>query len=155
MKLNIPLKFFLLIVAMCLLTSDGFSQRRERHRKFDPVQFQKELEQYITTAAGLTPAEAGAFFPVYREMQKKQRVLFEQMRRYRVVDTTNDCACRKALKKQDELDIELKTMQRDYHERFMRIISPSKVFKALKAEDDFHRQALRKVAGKPRPEHRK
>lgn len=41
MKLNIPLKFFLLIVAMCLLTSDGFSQRRERHRKFDPVQFQK------------------------------------------------------------------------------------------------------------------
>ena len=122
---------------MCLLTSDGFSQRRERHRKFDPVQFQKELEQYITTAAGLTPAEAGAFFPVYREMQKKQRVLFEQMRRYRVVDTTNDCACRKALKKQDELDIELKTMQRDYHERFMRIISPSKVFKAVESRGRF------------------
>lgn len=149
------MKYFLLFVAMCLFTTDASAQRKPNHKRFDPARFQIEMEQYITTSAGLTPAEAGAFFPIYREMRKKQRALFEQMRRLRVVDLTDNDACRKAVEKQDELDIEIKTIQRDYHERFMRTIPPAKVLKALKAEDDFHRQAFKNAASKSQPRHKR
>ena len=47
-------------------------QAQNPNKRFDPARFEAELEQFITTSAGLTPNEASAFFPLYREMQKKQ-----------------------------------------------------------------------------------
>ena len=47
---------------------------------FDPERFEVELEQFIATDAALTPQEASVFFPLYKEMQTKQRFLFNKMR---------------------------------------------------------------------------
>lgn len=128
--------------------TDASAQRKHKRQAFDPAQFQRELEQFITTNAGLTPGEAEKFFPLYREMQNKQRALFEQMRRYRFADTNNNATSEEAIRKQDELDIEMKILQRDYHEKFMRVIPAGKVFQVIKAEDKFHRQAFKRIAGK-------
>ena len=37
--------------------------------KFDPEQFQAELEKFITAEVSLSQAESAAFFPVYRELR--------------------------------------------------------------------------------------
>ncbi len=148
MKTFSQLRYLVLMLLICLSMTDVSAQKKHKAPPFDPARFQKELEQFITTNAALTPTEAAKFFPLYREMQNKQRALFEQMRRYRFADTKNNKASAEAIKKQDELDIEMKFLQRDYHEKFMRVIPAGKVFQVIKAEDKFHRRAFKRMAGK-------
>ena len=117
--------------------------------KFDPQQFQANMEQFITTEAALSPKQAEAFFPVYREMQKKQRVLFDQQRRLRhikptdeagCIKPTDEAGCREAIQKSDDCELQLKEVQLQYHKKFMKILPASKVYDVLRAEEKFHRQ---------------
>ncbi len=112
---------------------------------FDPKKFQADLEQFITAHAGLNPEEAAKFFPVYEQMMKKMRMLFDEMRRYHHVNPCDEEACANAVRKQDEIDLELKRLQQEYHQRFMLILPASKVLSIIKAEEKFHRQAFQKV----------
>lgn len=130
------------IALLLALTVEAQGQRP----KFDPVKFQADLEQYITMKAALSPKEAASFFPLYREMMKKQRAIFGAMRRYRHADICNNKACEEAILKQDEADIQIKELQRSYHKKFMQILPAGKVFQIIKAEDRFHRQAFKRVA---------
>lgn len=93
----------------------------------------------------LTPAEASEFFPVYREMRKKQLAYFRKERCFRKVDTKDAKACAEAIRKRDKNEVELKVLQKNYHERFLTILPATKVFKILKAERKFHRQCFRKA----------
>lgn len=119
---------------------------RPPHPPFDPVKFEKELEQFIVTEAALTPSESAKFFPVYREMRKKQIAYFGNMQRNRFVDTSDNKACERAIREADQRDLDLKLLQREYHEKFMVILSPAKAMKVIRAEEKFHRQIFRKAA---------
>ena len=67
MKHVIPVIFF----TFCLLVSSATAQPQRGQRRFNPQKFQAELEQFISTEAGLTPQESAAFFPVYRDMRNR------------------------------------------------------------------------------------
>ena len=108
--------------------------------KFDPERYNAELQQFITQEAALSPQEAAKFFPLYREMQTKQRALFQQMHRYKRIKPNDEKSCREYIKKCDELDLHIKELQQLYHNKFLKILSASKVYDVLKAEDKFHRQ---------------
>lgn len=108
--------------------------------KFDPNRYNAELQQYITREAALSPQEAAKFFPLYREMQQKQRILFQQVHRYKRIKPTDEKSCRENIKKCDELDVQIKELQQLYHNKFLKILPASKVYDILKAEDKFHRQ---------------
>lgn len=134
------------LVAMLMLCLASVSaQGKGKARGFDPKRFEAELEQYIVTKAGLTPKESAKFFPLYRKMGKKMRMLFDEMRRYHHVNPKDNDACAEAIRRQDEIDIELKQLQQEYHAKFMIILPASKVLSIIKAEGDFHRQAFRKM----------
>lgn len=133
----------MLMISLVSLASQP--QGRKHHGGFDPKRFQAELEQFITTNACLTPREAAKFFPVYRQMGKKMRMIFDEMRRTRHADPNDNEACAEAIRRQDELDIQLKQLQQEYHSRFMTILSPKKVFSVIKAEERFHRQAFKRM----------
>ena len=45
----------------------------QEQQKFSPEKFDAELQEFITAQAKLTPQEATKFFPIYKEMQGKQR----------------------------------------------------------------------------------
>lgn len=116
--------------------------------KFDPTKFKAELEQFITTEAGLTPAEASKFFPLFEEMFNKQHKMFKEMRLLRKYKPTNDAACRDAIAKIDSLEIEMKKLNQAYHKRFFKILPASKVFDIIKAEAKFHRNAFKRMKKK-------
>ena len=120
----------------------------QRHHRppFDPSKFEKELEQFIVTEAALTPSESAKFFPVFREMRKKQMSYFSEMQRNRFVDTSDNKACERAIREADQRDLDLKLLQREYHEKFMVILSPAKAMKVIRAEEKFHRQIFKKAA---------
>lgn len=128
-----------LLVALTVAAQAPNSQPQ----RFSPEKFQADLEQYITKEACLTPQEAAKLFPVYREMQSKQRSVFERQRKLGWVKPADEKGCEKAIKQRDELDLELKRIQQTYHHKFLSIISASKLYDVINAEDRFHRQMLR------------
>lgn len=114
-------------------------------KKFDPVQFEADLEQFVATEARLTPTESATFFPLYREMRKKQMAYFGYHRRWHFVDESDDKACAEAIRRLDSNDLEIKRLQQLYHEKFLHILPASKVFRIIKAEEKFHRQQFKRA----------
>ena len=128
----------------------GFSGRQQggmpqmqQQMKFSPEKFQADLEQYITKKACLTPQEAAKFFPIYKEMQSKQRAVYERQRQLGWVKPADEKGCEKVIRQRDKYDLELKRIQQTYHNKFLSVISASKLYDVLNAEDRFHRQMLR------------
>ena len=135
-----------LILTFALSTVDSQGQRG----KFTLERFQAELEQYITKKAGLTPKEASQFFPVYSEMLSKQRAIHKDIKNLKRIKPVTDLECQKNIRKRDELDMKMKELQKKYHEKFMQILPPKKVYDILKAEDRFHRQMFKRAADRRR-----
>ena len=131
-----------ILISMMLLLSGVMTQAQEA-RKFSPEKFQAEMEQFITKEAGLTAEEAAKFFPLFREMQQKQRAIFEKVRKEGFTKPVDDATCRKLVERRDACELEQKKIQQTYHQKFFSVISPSKVFDVLIAEERFHRRAFR------------
>lgn len=132
----------ILLVMIFALTIAAQDQQQPQ-QKFSPERFQAELEQFIAKEACLTPQEKAAFFPIYKEMQAKQRTVFSRQRQLGKVKPADEKGCEQAIRKRDEYDLELKRIQQTYHNKFLGVLSASKLYDVLKAEDCFHRQMLR------------
>ena len=133
------------LISMIFLLSGVLVCQADEPQKFSPEKFQAEMEQFIAKEAGLTADESAKFFPVYREMQQKQRAVFGKMRQEGRVKPTDDASCKRLVQKRDEVELELKKIQQIYHNKFFTVLSPSKVFDVLRAEEKFHRQAFRNM----------
>lgn len=133
----------LMILMLC--TFGVANGQHRKHPPFNPAKFEADLEQFITVNACLSPSQAASFFPVYRQMMKKQRALFDEMRRLRMINLKDNEACEEAIRKQDELDIQIKQLQQEYHGRFLMMLPANKVLSIIKAEEKFHRQIFRKM----------
>lgn len=136
--------FFSLFSVLLILLPTAAGVPNNRTSKFDPAAFEAAMEQYVATAAGLSPAEAGRFFPLYRELHRKMRGYFMEKSMYRHTDTNDDEASCKAIKRLDEIDLKMKELQQHYHEAFMKVLPAGKVLKIIKAESRFHRQFFKK-----------
>lgn len=145
------MKSVLFSCCLALMVFLSASAQEQQKEKFSPEKFQAELEQFITKEACLTPQEATKFFPLYREMQKKQRGIFNQMKALGKIKPAEESECRKAIQKRDELELELKGIQQSYHNKFFSVLSASKVFDVIKAEDRFHRKTFRNWGNGKRP----
>lgn len=133
----------LMILMLCTFGVANGQHRKRPH--FNPAKFEADLELFITVNACLSPSQAASFFPVYRQMMKKQRALFDEMRRLRMINPKDNEACEEAIRKQDELDIQIKQLQQEYHGRFLMMLPANKVLSIIKAEEKFHRQIFKKM----------
>lgn len=132
-----------LIFSLLFALTISAQEQQPSQQKFSPERFQAELEQYITKHACLTPKEAAKFFPIYKEMQHKQRAIFDRQRQLDKVKPADEKGCETAIRQRDEYDLELKRIQQTYHNKFLGVLSASKLYDVLKAENGFHRQMLR------------
>ena len=133
------------LIILMLCTFGVANGQHRKHPPFNPAKFEADLEQFITVNACLSPSQAASFFPVYRQMMKKQRALFDEMRRLRMINPKDNEACEEAIRKQDELDIQIKQLQQEYHGRFLMMLPANKVLSIIKAEEKFHRQIFKKM----------
>lgn len=120
---------------------------QDKKPRFSPEKFQADLEQFITKEACLTQQEAARFFPVYREMMKKQRCVFERIRKLGKNKPADEAGCMEVIKQRDKLELEQKKIQQTYNNKFLAIIPAKKLFDVIKAEDRFHRCMLKKSSG--------
>ena len=136
-------KLCLLFVSFMLAMSVGAQDQQQR---FSPEKFDAELQEYLTNEAKITPQEAAKFFPLYMEMQNKQRALFERQRKLLMTHPEEESECLKAIRERDEVELEMKRNQKNYHKRFLEIMPASKLYQVLNAEDRFHRRYLRRMS---------
>lgn len=123
-----------------------------KHKHFDPQQFEMSLEQFVITEACLSPGEAELFFPLYREYMEKQRALRADERLHCNYKPATEKECREAIEYSDNIDIEMKELQKEYHRKYMRVLPANKVYDIIKAIDRFHRDCFKgaKQNGKKR-----
>lgn len=131
----------ILIIFTFLLTAT--MTMAQEQKKFSPEKFQAELEAYITKEAKFTAEEAAKFFPLLREMQQKQRDLYGRMRKLGKEKPATEEGCATAIRERDKLNVELRQLEQCYHKKMVQVVSPLKVYDAIKAETVFHRQMMK------------
>ena len=142
--LNYMKRLSLLLFILGLLAVGTYAQQGQ---KFDPAKFEAEQQQFITKAAGLTDREAARFFPLFREMQAKQRAIYERQRKLGFKKPADEKGCAESIRQRDQIDLELKQIQQNYHNKFLRVMPASKLWEVLQAEDRFFRMKLRSWGG--------
>lgn len=133
--------FFLLLMATLTIQA-------QEQPKFSPEKFEADLEAFITREAKLTEHEAAKFFPLNREMHQKQRAIYARIGKLYTGIGNDDKACAKAIRESDRLNVELRQVEQQYHEKMMRVIPASKLSAAIAAENRFHRQMMRGWGGR-------
>ena len=138
-----------LTILMLIISMSVAAQGKKE--KFNPQKFLAELETRIIEEANLTQQEAAKFIPVYREMSKKQHHLYKQLKSYRRLDNADEDAYKKAIVSTDDIEVKLKKIQQQYHQKFLNILPASKVYNILRIEKRFHRQEFSKKISREHP----
>ena len=138
------MKKVILILCLFVFGITMMAQSQQRG-KFNPEEFKAKLESYVTSQAGFTQSEAQAFYPIYHEMKGKQRQL--QHRIYKLknnppTENADDKDYALIIQKIKDLGVENAQLEVNYYKKMCNAVSPQKVYKAMCAEDKFHRQML-------------
>jgi len=115
-------------------------------KKFDPEKFTREQEAFITKEAKLSPQDAAKFFPLFRELQQKQRAIYAQQRKISKAKPQNEKEASRLISNRDELDMRMIKLQSTYHTKFCKILPATKVYLCLQAEERYKRHIMNKIA---------
>lgn len=125
-------------------------------KQFSPEQYIKDMREYICKKACLSPMEAQAFFPIYFEMQNKQRQNNEERMRlaWSIKEDSPENEYERVLEKMIELEIKDKQLEKEYQKKFHKILSYKKIYKVRMAAYRFNMQAMRRFTPNRRNENR-
>ena len=116
-------------------------------RKFSPKEFRTNLERFITKHAGFTSEESQAFYPLYHEMKDRQRdvqhTIFKLKEGLKPNASEEDYA--KTIQSITSLNRKKSQIGETYYKKMCQAVPASKVYRAMLAEDKFHRQMLGKM----------
>ena len=114
--------------------------------KFDREVFMAKRNAYITASAGLTADEAAAFIPIENEMQRKKfeigRDCRKLARRSRSKEGLTEEEQQKLVDCTTETRLKEAKLEKEYHEKFNRILSMEKLYKYQEAEARFMREFM-------------
>ncbi len=133
------------LFGVLLLQVDVFGQRRSEE---EIKQIQSAKVAMITNRLNLTPEQSASFWPVYNEFSEKKRALNRQQRRIihekREAGTKDETALNNLTEiqeiKQKQLDLE-----KEYQEKFLKVISASQITELYKAEANFNEMLLQRL----------
>ena len=121
------MKKILCIILMAVMALAASAEQEEK--KFDPQQFRRDQE-------------AAAFFPLFRELQGKQRALFAQQRKLERERPCSDKEAAKQIAEMDDVEMQMAKLRNLYHNKFCRAIPAMKVKQCLRAEERFKHKVM-------------
>lgn len=141
------MRFFL--TTLLLVISCTFYGQNNKHEKIKALK-----TAFITTELSLTSEEAAKFWPVYNSFDEKQFELRHDKMKSLTnklktsIDTMTDKEALAVLNQMEGYDEELLENRKKLVNSLKAIISPIKILKLKKAEDDFNRNLLKQYRGK-------
>ena len=138
-------KAIVITLFLSIFVIGGYAQEK---KKFDLKAYQTEKENIIKREANLTAKESDAFFPIYHEMSKKRfevnREVRNEMKRLMSAANASDAEYQKVIEAQIKAKEKEATIEREYFEKFKKILPIEKVFKVSVAEAKMNREILKK-----------
>lgn len=140
---------FILIIVLLFVSNAGFSQDCPRYKE-NREKIESEKVAFITNKLDLSVKEAQNFWPVYNEFQKKREELFIEKRKIhknltKNVETLSDEEIIEVLNKIGELKMKEVKLEKEYTDKFLKILPPKKVVMLHKTEMEFKRTLLKKL----------
>ena len=142
------MKKILLILPFILLATTVMAQEQNKKKRFSPEEFQAKQKEFITGKAELSQSEAEAFFPIFFELQKNkfeiERNARKSINRKRGEKMTEE-QCRELVNNVANAKIKVAALEKDYIEKYLKVISPCKLLKIQHAEGEFQRELMKKM----------
>ena len=139
---------FMLLLTACLSISATAQNDSNRKRHFSPEEFHAKQQAFITEKAGLTEAEAEAFFPLFFELQKKKFELEHNARKgmnRKRGEKPDEVQCREFVNKMADVKIEIAKLEKEYINKYLQVISPCKLLEISHAEGQFQRYLMKEM----------
>jgi Spy/CpxP family protein refolding chaperone len=148
-------KKFIRIVAFTIVLATGFSvsQSYAQRRSEDEIKkIQDAKVAIITNRLNLTSEQATGFWPVYNEYAQKRRDIHRAQRKIinekRAEGKTDDQVLENLKEVQDLRQREL-DLEKEYQNRFLRVITASQVVELYKAERTFNDMLIQRLKQRP------
>lgn len=143
------LKRFSVLMVLTILASAVYAQGQdERMRRFEEMKAKRAA--FFTERIGLTSKEAERFWPVYNSLQSEKEKLNERTSKLFQNTKVNNHGVKVPdfAKISDEMiDIRVKeaTLEKEYHEKFKKILSPEKMLRYYQTEVDWGKELLKQI----------
>ena len=153
MKKIIPLTIMAAIIAFALPVT---SQEHHGH-KSERIKALKTA--YITEKLTLTPKEAEKFWPVYNDLEERERELHRSMSRSFAngspdISGMSDEELEELIQGKFSKELALLELRLEYYEKFKEILPVRKIFRLYEAEMQFRKVLLQRLK-EERPEREK
>jgi Spy/CpxP family protein refolding chaperone len=149
MKIN---KIITLVVVLISITSFGQNSKSNKEKR---EQLKAMKIAFITTELALTSEEATKFWPIYNAYEDKQQEIRKQkLKGY--IDRMDDESLNKLTDKEaSAILVQMESTEDELHQAKKKlinslkgVISPVKILKLKKAEEDFNRKLLQQYRDK-------
>jgi len=141
----------LLTLVLLVVSFSFYGQGNEKREKIKALK-----TAFITTELSLTSEESSKFWPIYNSFDDKQfEIRHDKMKSLAnklktSIETMSDKEALAILNQMENYDEELFENRKKLVNSLKSIISPIKILKLKKAEDDFNRTLLKQYKGKNR-----
>jgi len=140
---------FILLIVLLFASNLSFSQDCPRYKE-NREKIESEKVAFITDKLDLTIKEAQEFWPIYNEYQKKREDLFIEKRKLhknltKNIETLSDQEIIEALNKVNELKSKEVKLEKEYTDKYLKVLPPKKVITLHKTEMEFKRTLLHKL----------
>lgn len=140
---------FITLIAFLFCSSLSLSaqEQKEEKRKFDKEAYQAKRNAYITAEIGLTADEAGDFIPLDNEFRQKMFEIGRECRRLwrenRSKEKISDDNYLKLIDCQIDSKLKEAQIEKEYFEKFKKILSPEKLYKYQQADAKFMKEFMK------------
>ena len=143
------MKKILTLLSLTIFLNVLFINAQSSDKSFMNLQeFEKSKQEFIIKEAGLTQEEADLFFPINNELQKKKLELHrkhqEDMKHTKESKNISDAEYKMLLDENVNLKMKEAELDKEYAEKFIKLLPSQKLFKAQEAERTFMQEELRK-----------
>lgn len=131
--------------SLAVLTTTA-QEKKDGRPHFNREEYRTKLEAFITERACLTTHEAEQFFAIYHEMKHKQRQAMkkaQQLKRTPCGKTEQEYS--NAVMEIAKNNAEMGKIGETYYKKLLKVVPAEKVFRAIIADDEFHRDMLKKL----------
>lgn len=142
-------QIFITLVALLLCNTGSLiaQENNTEKRKFDKEAYQAKRNAYITAEIGLTADEAGDFIPLDNEFKQKTFNAGKECRQLgrekRSKENLSDSDYLKLIDCQIEAKLKEAQLEKEYFDKFKKILSPEKLYKYRQADAKFMREFMR------------
>jgi len=142
----------LLLIILFLFSIHSFSQTKDKEKR---EKIRSLKVGFLTTELSLTPDEAAVFWPLYNAFDNKQNEIRSKKTKS-LIDRIDDEAFAKMSEKEafallaqsESYDEDLFQNRRKFISSLKEVISPIKIIKLKKAEDNFNKKLLQQYRDK-------